>query len=285
MIPRTLISRPSSGKWNKQILDFQWHDDGGVKHLVSPLLKTLGFLAVFSSRRAGCSRSPYDSMNLALTVADDTECVLENRRRLCSVLGVEHGRLTTAEQIHEAQVIAVGDDSAGRGAFSADDAIVGADALITKAPSTPLTLFFADCVPIILADPEADVIGIAHAGRRGTLLGIAERLAETMTRDFGASAETLLACLGPSIGACCYRVDSNIASEFAKTFPLGVVERDGHYYLSLAAINRFTLVSFGLDDSHIYDSDLCTSCNDSLFYSYRRDGVTGRQAALAAVLP
>lgn len=284
MTLRTLTFPPSSEKWNRSVGDLRWQGFEGLRYLTSRELQDQGFRLAFSSRVGGSSRSPYDSLNLSLAVGDDIDCVLNNRRLLSAALEIEPLMFTTAEQIHGAEVVRVNRNAAGRGAVLASNALEGADALITAETGIPLILFFADCIPIVLIDVSGRAVGLAHAGREGTLLRLAERLVMAMGREFGSRPEALVAYLGPGIGSCCYQVDKQIASAFSTAFSVGVGTRDGAHYLDLATINKFLLEDSGLLPKRIHLSGMCTCCRGEDFFSYRRDGLTGRQAATLTMI-
>ncbi|MGB4978524.1 MAG: polyphenol oxidase family protein, partial [Anaerolineae bacterium] len=139
----------------------------------SSLAGHAGLVYAISTRRGGVSPAPWDSLNLSHTRGDDTARVNENHRRLCAALNVPADALTNAYQVHGAQVGLIG--PAQRGQRQMDT-----DALITATPDTPLLLRFADCTPILLYDPVHHALGLAHAGWRGTVAGIAAVTVQAM---------------------------------------------------------------------------------------------------------
>ena len=125
-------------------------------------------------------------------------------------------------------------------------------------------------------DKEAGAVGIAHAGRKGTFLGIASKTVEAMQSAFGARPGSMLAALGPAIGPCCYQVGQDVAGPFKESFRWGedVFQSSGggKSYFDIFKANRIQLNQAGVDDDRIIAPGLCTSCLSSMFYSYRRDG-------------
>nr|WP_318538719.1 peptidoglycan editing factor PgeF [Geobacillus thermoleovorans] len=148
-----------------------------------------------------------------------------------------------------------------------------------------LALCFADCVPIYFVAPSAGLVGLAHAGWRGTAGGIAGHMVRLwQTREHIAPSDIYVA-IGPAIGPCCYTVDDRVVDSLRPTLPpespLPWRETSpGPYALDLKEANRLQLIAAGVPNSHIYVSERCTSCEEALFFSHRRDrGTTGRMLA------
>ncbi len=264
--------------------DLLYEERGDIKFLTSPkLLDEASILVIFSTRMGGVSPPPYNSLNLAFDVGDKQGNVIRNRRIFCLAFGLHPASLTTAEQVHEDQVAQVNEDSVGQGAFGGAP-IPRVDALVTNLNMVPLALFFADCVPIAVVDPMKRVIGIAHAGWKGTYLGIGSNIVNLMMNRFNCQASDLLVFMGPCIGPCCYRLESKKLGQFKGKFPrLMEVRQNGSF--DLAALNVKQLEGGGIPEENIYSASICTSCNTDLFFSYRAQNCkTGRQAGLVALL-
>ncbi len=237
----------------------------------------LGFGNAFSCRLHGESGIVPGTFNLALHVGDDAGNVLRNRQKYAAALGVDFNKFTACEQVHGSKITVIDENLVGRGALAYADAIKGTDALITDLTEVPLLLFFADCVPVILADPVTGCIGIAHAGWRGTVAGISGKTVQAMQKTYGAQPQNIIAGIGPSIKQCCYEVDStvyNAGKKFAQCFKQ---KENGKYMADLQEWNRQSLLEAGLLPQNIYSSEICTECNKELFFSYRAEsGKTGR---------
>ncbi|MBO8129352.1 MAG: peptidoglycan editing factor PgeF [Peptococcaceae bacterium] len=265
---------------------YEYHKAGNVVYLTFPFITgNSGVKAIFSTRLGGLSSPPYDSLNLGIHVGDDAYNVLVNRRRLCDAVGVKYSKLVCASQVHGCQVKVVNPKQTGRGVQFASDAIPDCDGLVTASPDVPLALFFADCVPIYFFDPVNRVIALAHAGWRGTFQRIGLKTIEVMARQFGSVPEQVLVVIGPAIGSCCYEIGNDVADSFTREFPdcSGFLRAitSGKWRLDLKEANRQVLQEAGLKDEHIAVSDLCTSCQQNLFFSYRASGgKTGRMAAV-----
>ncbi|MGI6065335.1 MAG: peptidoglycan editing factor PgeF [Bacillota bacterium] len=239
----------------------------------------------FTSRRGGVSSGHYSSLNLAFHVGDNPDCVRENRNKVLSIFGYSPDRLVAGEQVHGSQVYVVTAKDAGKGGTSLDTAIAGTDALITNNPGVLLSSYYADCVPLFFLDPEHKGIGLAHAGWKGTVQEIGVHTLKAMSENFGTDPGCCLAAVGPSIGPCCYQVDSHVYQRFAERFDYHQnffkIEAEGKWKLNLQRANYEQLVRAGIRSENITVSSLCTACCQDIFFSYRKDqGKTGRQASL-----
>ena len=247
-----------------------------------PVLPAVG--AVFTGRHGGVSEGPFATLNLAFHVGDEEGAVRRNRETVYRHLNLQPGNVVIAEQVHGAAVAVVDGRHAGVGALGPPE-LPNVDALITAVPGLVLGGLFADCVPIYLYDPVRQVIGLIHAGWRGTAAGIAARAVDVMVRTFGTRPEDCLAAMGPAIGPCCYRVGDDVAQKFRLLLEAGGEpspsgDGTGRWRLDLLLANRRWLVAAGLRETRIVDSGLCTACRTDLFFSHRRSGGrTGRCGA------
>ena len=248
----------------------------------------LGFKEIehfVSTRTGGFSQFPYHSLNLGLHVGDDPDKVLKNRKRLAEAIGIPLNQFTIARQVHSGNVRVISDELRGSGSTDQENAIEGTDAMVTDTPGICLIVLVADCVPILFFDPLRKVIGVAHAGWRGTLQSIASSTVTTMEKAFGSSPANIMVGIGPSIGPCCYRVGQEIISQVE-----GVC-KDGNGYIvneskddegsfDLWRANLDQLLHAGVDERNIEIAVRCTCHEPDLFFSYRNQrGDTGRFAA------
>lgn len=244
----------------------------------------------FTTRNGGVGEPPFDTLNLGLHVGDHPNTVISNRRLACESLGFTLRDWVSGEQVHGVNIALVGKSDAGRGSTHIGTSLTGTDGLITSTPGLLLAAYFADCVPLFFVDPVVPAIGIAHAGWRGTLGGIAERMVEQFQASFDTPPQRLQVWLGPSIGPCCYQVDQSMAEQFrnlALASSYSVIEqRDATFYLDLRLVNRLRLLAAGLYEQNINVSNHCTSCDTKLFFSHRKHGpTTGRMAGLIGIIP
>jgi polyphenol oxidase len=225
---------------------------------------------VVTSRAGGVSAAPYDTFNLGRSVGDDPAAVDRNRARLAAELGVAGERFVWMEQIHGARVARV--DGPRRAA------VPGTDGLVTATPDLVLVVLVADCVPVLLADAEAGVAGAVHAGRPGARIGIGRQAVAAMVAA-GAQPERIDVLLGPAICGRCYEVPADMQADVEAALPgSACVTATGTPGLDLRAGLARQLLADGV--GKVVADPRCTAEDPDLF-SYRRDGVTGRQAGIA----
>ncbi len=228
--------------------------------------------ANFSDRWGGVSNPPYHKLNLALHVGDNPISVLRNREILAKKFDFYIDNLIYMDQTHSDNIQIINDTFTNKQE--------NCDGIITNKPNIPLMVMVADCIPVLLFDREKKVIGAVHAGRNGTFKSISKKAVELMTKEFGSNPEDIIVSLGPSIHSCCYEVGENLADIAKKSFGKKyVLKRDGSFYLDLQILNFDQLKSVGVKEENIEISKICTSC-DKNYFSYRRDGVTGRFAGV-----
>ncbi|HEX6972666.1 MAG TPA: peptidoglycan editing factor PgeF [Limnochordia bacterium] len=260
------------------------HRAGDFIYFTSPRLAALpGVRHAFTGRTGGFSLAPYSSANLGAHVGDAPAAVRANRLRAAALLGFPVQSWVLCEQVHGSRVAVVGLADRGRGtAVGVDDPgpVPATDALACSAPGITLVLLFADCLPVFLAVPGRGV-GLAHAGWRGALAGVAAKAAARLAALCDVPTSAVHAWIGPGIGSCCYRVDADRASRFAARFGKAVVRTDGaSLCIDLAGAVEVDLVRAGVPPAQIDVAGLCTACAGDRFFSYRRDGQTGRMAGL-----
>jgi polyphenol oxidase len=240
----------------------------------STLLVTFSHISVphaTSTRVGGFSAAPYDSLNLGKMSGDDLHVVERNRELFAELIGfpIRHNLQMT----HGTEVVHIPDEESWKTPSSGD-------AAITANSAVSLSLTTADCVPIFFHDPEVNAVGVAHAGWRGTLAGIAARTVEAMVQQLGATPGNIRVGIGPSIGPCCFEVSADVRDPFSAHFgerPWIAARGADKWTVDLHQANLEYLHGAGVRGEHIRVCDLCTSCRSDLFYSYRRDkGRTGR---------
>jgi len=150
------------------------------------------------------------------------------------------------------------------------------DAIISDRPRTWLTVRTADCVPVLFLGHDRRVIAVAHAGWRGTVGGITEKVIQRMQQVFDCKPESVQVAIGPAIGRCCYEVDEPVVEPLKRAFPFWPKALSdaggGRGHLDLRRLNRLALERAGVDPSRIFEVNLCTACHPEFFHSYRRDG-------------
>jgi YfiH family protein len=182
--------------------------------------------------------------------------------------------LATVKQIHSGDVI----DACGIPGERGE-----ADALISNEPGLAVGVRTADCLPILLADPENRIVAAVHAGWRGTVRGIAGRTVERMSQTYGTNPDLVRAAIGPGIGKCCFEVGPEVARQFAPWFP-ELAEAEGKILLDLPEANKRQLQHAGVRPENIAASELCTMERTDLLYSFRKEReAAGRMVSWMAV--
>ncbi|HQO38111.1 MAG TPA: peptidoglycan editing factor PgeF [Candidatus Omnitrophota bacterium] len=217
--------------------------------------------------------------NMSLTHGD-TAGSLDNRRRFLQAAGIDASRLVCARQVHGDAVACVTEADIGRGAADQTEALPDTDALITDRRRVPLAVFTADCLSIFLYDAQQQVIGLAHAGWRGTKENIAGKTVQAMMKHYDCMPENIYAGFGPSIRGCCYRVGEEVAGSFKH----GLVRRENTCYLDLVRENIAQLRRREVKHGNIFDCSICTFCGNEQYFSYRREGTAcGRAMAVLMI--
>ncbi len=232
------------------------------------------------TRSGGVSVQPWSSLNIGGTVGDDPESVARNKTILFDALNLDEGSVYDVWQVHGNRVVVTDQPR------SPSVPHLQADAILTDRPGITLLMRFADCVPILLWDPVKSVVGIAHAGWKGTLNRVAEAAVIKMNSHYGCNPGDIRAAIGPSIAAHHYQVGAEVVTQVRAAFPhdnqrlLSAFSWDGNMgaELDLWEANRLVLLQSNVENIEI--SGVCTACNPQDWFSHRRDrGKTGRFAA------
>ena len=242
----------------KKMAEMDWiHPSWDIPNKVRSLVTT---------RFDGASEGIYASLNLGMHVGDNPDHVLQNRQILKAAIGAKPVWLN---QVHGSDTIIIDENTEDH---------LDADAAITSTPGVACAVMLADCLPILLCDRGASMVAAVHAGWKGLARGVIE---ETVAK-MGLSPTRLMAYLGPSIGQSCFSVKSDVRAAFlsldkANDRFFKPSEEAGKWYADLSGLAEKKLVDLGISSIDI--ADRCTVC-DCHFFSYRREGVTGRFAAL-----
>ncbi len=254
------------------------HEQNGVVYYTFPAFDAVPFVRHgFSTRLGGASDGIYASMNLSFTRGDDAVAVRANFDRFCTAIGVSSEHVVVSAQEHHTAIYNATVGDRGRG-VTRERGYMDIDGLLTDEPNVVLLTQYADCVPLFFVDPVRKVVGMSHAGWRGTVAQIGAVTVERMVADYGCNRDDILAGIAPSIGPCCFEVDAPVITEFEKLpfydegcyTPVG----DDKAMINLWEVNRRTLVAVGIKPEHVTVTDLCTKCHPDVFWSHR---VTGPQ--------
>jgi YfiH family protein len=243
---------------------------GEVTYFEAPPLNALGLVNhAFCTRSVRLKRVMYSPIDLS---AGSAGRLLLNREVVASTFGFEANQLITMDQVHGNDIWIIDEPLPPVGSSLNHSA----DALLTDQRDIAIGVLTADCVPIILVDPNHPVIGIIHAGWRGTLLGIAPKVLDEMARHFGTRPEELFVAIGPSVEDCCYEVDEDVMDPFRssawnwKAFSRPREKRK--WFLNLALANIDQMRGRGLRDEQCCWIRVCTVCNNDILFSYRAEG-------------
>lgn len=258
-----------------------------VPYLTYNSLSEINFINhAFTTRLGGVSTGEFTSMNMAFNRGDNPDSVTENYKRFCKSAGFDYESLVASAQDHHTVVRAVTSVEKGIGIYKPRD-MESVDALITNEKGVTLVTYYADCTPLFFVDTKNKAIGLAHAGWRGTVGRIGEKVVEKMTELYGTNPADIKAAIGPTISVCCYEVDYPCAEHFLNLADLDsskfVFEKgNGKYMVDLLETNRQILTASGVKNENITVSDVCTNCNSDLLWSHR--ATKGHRGTMSAFM-
>lgn len=247
----------------------------GISFLISDTLSQRGIHHGFFMRHGGCSPDPWKTLNMATSVGDTRENVIENRQRLAQSLNISPDLFYDVWQVHGNEV-ALTKAPRPHGQHH-----IQSDAIATNKKDVYLLMLFADCVPILVYDSGRDVVGIAHAGWKGTLNNVTGALISKMTENYGSSPKDIFAVIGPRICSEHYQVGEEIAQQAEIKYKNSEVLkiRDRKNYFDLGLANEINLRNSGI--TKIDRMNICTFCLNEDWFSHRAEkGKTGRFAAV-----
>jgi polyphenol oxidase len=252
------------------IRNWRWHDTGNM------LSKGIGLL--FTDRRGGVSGAPYDSLNLAYHTGDNPHSVCENRAIVARKMGMDQGRFVFLEQVHGLSVARAFSRTEAKNEGDKPMELPQTDGVFTTEKGLVLAVLTADCVPMIIAFSSAGAVAVLHAGWKGTIGNIAALALKKMREELGVKQSEAMVMMGPAIDGCCYEVDEGRGHLFVERYGenSAVVSRGDGYHVDLFRANTINLVEAGVREDNIRRHGGCTCC-DRRYFSYRREGKTGRQ--------
>jgi polyphenol oxidase len=235
----------------------------------------------FTTKNGGYSQQDFSSFNFGFHVGDLVETVCHNKQKLSNLIEFPVEKWVAAEQTHGINIMRIEKEVCGSGSYQYNDSIPDTDGFYTMDKGILLTLCYADCVPIYFIDKATKTIGIAHAGWKGTVNGIAKKMVQNWVSE-GINPQDILVAIGPSICEKCYIVNDFVIDFVQKILvdvekkPYNLIDKD-QYYLNLKQLNKLLLIQAGITESNIYITEYCSSCHEKEFFSHRRDqGKTGR---------
>ena len=232
-----------------------------------------GVKALITTRRGGVSAGEYSSLNLGLHVGDAIDSVRENRRRVNELLP---SKPLWLNQVHGTDVLRIDEDTAW-------ETSPQADAAMTTLIARPCAVMVADCLPVLLCDEGGNCVAAVHAGWRGLAAGVIEQTVAAMCNGRHVTSDRLMAYLGPAIGVTAFEVGRDVVEAFVTTAPESkrafnsIPGKPEKYLADIFQLARQRLAKIGVD--RVYGGEHCTVSESDRFFSYRRDGRTGRMAA------
>lgn len=263
---------------------FSYHEEQGVGFLTFDRLSELPMIRHAFSTKIGEGSRTEKCMNLSFN-NEDAEAVTDNYRRFCAAAGFAFDSLTASAQDHHTYVRVCTQEQKGIGIYREKD-MLSVDALVTNTEGLTLVTYYADCTPLYFVDVNRRAIGLAHGGWRGTVGRIAQKVVDTMRREYGTDPKDLVCAIGPNIAVCCYEVDEACAAHFRAlgldssrfVFP----KEGGKFMVDMLECNRQLLTESGVLPENIVVSDICTSCRSDLLWSHR--ATKGNRGTMAAFL-
>lgn len=251
----------------KEIEDLLYYTSGAIENL--------GFIRhFFSTRIGGKSTGYYNTLNLGIYTDDLSNNINFNIDKIFTATSMNVGKKVYLHQQH-GNIIHIVDKSNYKDLIGLDG-----DALITNCSNISIGIFTADCVPILLVDKVNKTTAVIHAGWKGTDKKIVKEVISYMTSKMGTDPLNIIAAIGPSIGNCCFEVNSDVASKFHFA-----TKRDDKYYVDLWKENIAQLEECSVSTQNISCSNICTACNTDKFFSYRAEhGKTGRMGTFIEII-
>ncbi|MBQ6143338.1 MAG: peptidoglycan editing factor PgeF [Clostridia bacterium] len=275
-------------KFQSQTMNINFKN--AVGYLTFKNLEKFSFLKhCFSTRLGGVSRGQFKSMNLSYSQGDIAENVEENYKIFCEALDFNMEKLVLTSQIHGSKIKCIYENDIKSGTLNSRK-FSGIDGLITDIKGVTLATFHADCPAIFMVDSVKKVVGLAHAGWKGTVQEIAKKLVEKFVLEYGSSPSDLICSLGPAIGQCCFEVSTDILPEFEKlglpkTYLKRYDKNSDKANIDLLEVNKQILLKEGVLKENIVKSDVCTKCNHDLLFSHRAtNGKRGGSAAFISIV-
>ncbi|BBF42212.1 hypothetical protein lbkm_0894 [Lachnospiraceae bacterium KM106-2] len=244
----------------------------------------------FSTKLGGVSKNEFTSLNLSFYRGDEEASVATNYDRILKSMGLEETKVIFSDQVHDTIVHHVTKEDIPTKKY--ERILKGIDGLITNEPGLTLCTSYADCVPLYFVDPVKKAIGLSHSGWKGTVGKIGAKTVKAMCETFGSKESDIIAVIGPSICFDCYEISEDVAKQFMKAFreedhdKILWYKGNGKYHLDLWLANELILQEAGVKKENISNSNICTCCNSTLFYSHRASqGKRGNLAAFLALVP
>ena len=247
-------------------------ENKGVVYYTIPAFSELGFFRhAFSTRIGGVSEGNQKSLNMSFKREMTPGNVEKNFSRFANAVGFDENKVVICHYEHGINLERVDLEHRGMGLFRENE-LPFCDGIIIDQKEIVAATIHADCTPIFFADKKGRAAGVCHAGWRGIYEGVFGSIMGKLTALYGVMPEDIIFGLGPSIKACCFEVQEDVASLFRERFGESlIIKREGKLFVDLPMACLMQLKNLGIPAENITLSEHCTYCNPELFYSYRRD--------------
>ncbi len=249
----------------------KWTDDKQMVH-------------AFTTKIGGVSSGIYESLNLGFNRGDDRVNVVANYQKVADALGVELSSMVLSRQVHETNIAKVTQEDKGNGILFPNK-WESMDGIYTTEDDITLVTHYADCVPLFFYSKKHHIIGMAHAGWRGTVARIGANMVNIWKNTDGIDPSDIEVAIGPSIGVCHFEVGPEVAEVFEKEFKnADFIESkpNGKYNIDLWKCNKRVLMEAGIKEENITVAGVCTYCNSDIYYSHRK--TNGQRGTLAGIM-
>ena len=235
-----------------------------------------GVTAFSSTRRGGYSKGNYGEFNINRYCGDKPETIAQNREALCELLKISDNRLLMPHQVHLTEVVAIDETFLNLSAGEQQQQLEGVDALMTDVSNVCIGVSTADCIPVLLYDPEHQAVCAIHAGWRGTVQRIVEVAVDKMMKVYGSQPHKVMAQIGPGISLDSFEVGDEVYEAFEKAgFEMTAISRhDEKWHIDLPLCNRLQLEAVGVPRHQVSVVSDCTFKQPDIWFSARRLGIS-----------
>ena len=253
------------------------------KYLTFPIFDEYDeLLHGFTTRKGGVSKVAYESMNLGFGTGDDEENVSKNYHIMADKFRIKIEDIVETDQTHTNNIRYVTEKDKGRAMM--DPKYTDIDGIYTDKKNVVLMSFHADCNAVYFYDPVKSLIGLSHAGWKGTVLNITGEMIKAFI-ELGSNPADIKAAISPSLGQCCFEVDKDVADMFIAAdikYKDFMITKGEKYHFDLWEINKYNMIKEGMSENNIEVAGLCTKCHNDLFFSHR--GQKGKRGLMSGIL-
>ncbi|MGL4363163.1 MAG: peptidoglycan editing factor PgeF [Cellulosilyticaceae bacterium] len=239
----------------------------------------------FTTKNGGVSKGDCATLNLGFNNGDDYNNVIKNYKCVADALDIDMPSMVLSNQTHEDNIIYVEKDDCGNGIIK-PNMWQSIDGMYTNQKGITLVTHYADCVPLFFYAPKYGMIGLAHAGWRGTVLEIGAKMVDIWHKNYKIPYDEIQVGIGPSIGACCFEVNSDVSDVFIQKFGFANFIKEsktkGKYNIDLWECNKQSLLKIGIKEENILSANRCTCCEHEIFHSHRY--TKGKRGTLGAFI-